>query len=80
MGTVDESLWEHRCPKCGDTDPANQCPVSFENAICPQCHAAVFPRTAGKDTILFYHCQACGQRYLIPRLNPDDLLLGLMPP
>jgi len=80
MGTVDESIWERRCPTCGNQDPNTQCPVSFESALCPHCHNQVFPPKDGRDVILYYRCQACGQRYLIPHIEAEDLLLGLTKP
>jgi len=80
MGTVDESVWERRCPRCGNTDPNVQCPVTFENALCPHCHNQVFPPRQGKDIILYYRCQQCEQRYLIPKLDDKDLLVELTKP
>ncbi len=78
MGNVDEDPWVAECPRCHDTATANQCPVSFDMP-CPHCGLPLLDK-GHKNLLLFYHCQACGQRYLTPKLDPDDDLLELFKP
>ena len=72
MGTINENDWIQKCPKCGNDNRNQQSPVTFELAVCPHCGAQVFPRKDGVDLVLYYRCEACGCRYLTPKLEQSD--------
>lgn len=71
---VDESRWDRRCPRCGNTDKNLQVPIT-RGAPCDHCGQVPFTEEPpGYEQILFYRCLRCQQRYLTPKVEPTDIL------
>lgn len=76
MSLVDESVWVRKCPRCKDTSPNTQVPVS-NNFPCPHCGKVPWDHPSykdrrGKNIVLFYRCQTCDIRYLTPRFETRE--------
>jgi hypothetical protein len=70
---VDEDQWVLKCPRCGNTDPNVQCPITL--ATPSQCAAC--PDNPWKDKgdyhkVIHYVCMQCHTTYLIPKLEAED--------
>ena len=73
---VNEDLWIGRCPKCGNTDPNVQCPVTLGTPMqCQECPVNPWRGKGNYEEVLYYLCMHCGQRYLTPNVDPQDFLL-----
>jgi hypothetical protein len=78
---VDESPWIRVCPRCGNSDKNQQCPITLGTPrTCSDCSVNPWKTKGGRDIILYYLCTACGQHYLTPKVNPEDQLLELFKP
>lgn len=71
MGTVDETPWTRKCPRCGDTNKNKQIPITM-GAPCPHCHTPIYKNPDKTDQLLYYQCFKCKQRYLTPVISKED--------
>ena len=84
---VNEDPWVARCPVCGNTDQNQQVPITL--ALPSQCQACEVNPWKGRsnyEEILYFMCfnPACPGfegvrvRYLTPKLDAKDVLLGAL--
>ena len=71
--TVNEDPWILKCPKCGNTDPNVQCPISLGTPKqCAECPDNPWKDRPGYEKILHYTCMHCHINYLTPKLERED--------
>ena len=73
MTNVNEEPWIAHCPKCGNTDQNVQCPITLGTPPqCAECHDNPW-KDKHLDMILYYLCMNCKTRYLLPKLEREEI-------
>ena len=76
---VNEDPWIARCPRCGNTAQNVQCPVTLATPPqCAECEVNPWVEKSDYKMIQYYICLRCNQRYLIPKVEARDILLGAL--
>jgi hypothetical protein len=71
--TVNEDPWIAKCPKCGNTDPNVQWPITMGTPPqCAECKENPWRERGGYHVIQHYLCMNCKLRYLTPKLERED--------